>query len=457
VTDRERDSLAGRVSRYARVGAGVGGAAARIAGARLFGRDLTDARNAADLAATLGDLKGPLMKIAQLLGTIPDLVPPEFAAEMQKLQAEAPPMGAAFVRRRMKAELGADWRDRFADFDMTPAAAASLGQVHRARLHDGRDVAVKLQYPAMASAVEADLSQLGVLLSVQRRFSPELDTSEVGEELAERLREELDYAREARNIALYRDMLAGEASIRVPEAVPELSSPRLLTMTWLDGSRLLDHVERPLAERNRIAAAMFRAWWMPFFRYGVIHADPHLGNYTVFEEEGRPHGLNLLDFGAVRVFPPGFVGGVIELYEGFRNDDRERIAGAYRKWGFRDVTDDLIDTLNIWARFIYSPLLDDRVRSMADGVSPQDYGRREVYQVQQRLKALGTVTIPREFVFMDRAAIGLGAVMLHLKAEMNFHRLFADLIAGFDERELADRQQTALAAAGLHPAAGAAG
>ena len=132
--DSETNRLTGRVSRYARVGAGVGGVAARIAGARLFGRDLGDQRNAADLAATLGGLKGPLMKIAQLLATIPDVLPPEFATELQKLQAEAPPMGPAFVRRRMRSELGPDWESRFADFDMKPAAAASKKQSEAAAL-----------------------------------------------------------------------------------------------------------------------------------------------------------------------------------------------------------------------------------------------------------------------------------------------------------------------------------
>ena len=113
--DPEQNRLSGRLTRYARVGAGVGGAAARIAGARLFGRDLSDPRNAADIAATLGGLKGPLMKVAQMMATIPDLLPPDYAAELQKLQAEAPPMGPAFVKRRMMVELGPDWQDRFAE------------------------------------------------------------------------------------------------------------------------------------------------------------------------------------------------------------------------------------------------------------------------------------------------------------------------------------------------------
>jgi len=448
-SDSEQNRLSGRLSRYARVGANVGGVAARAAGARLFGRDFADARNAADLTAALGGLKGPLMKLAQLLATVPDLLPPEFASELQKLQASAPPMGPAFVKRRMMAELGADWEKRFKSFDRAPAAAASLGQVHKAVGHDGRALAVKLQYPDMQSAVEADLGQLGLILRLQRRFSPEIDTSEIAEELTERLREELDYEREAAHAALYRLMLKDEALVRVPEILPDLSTHRLLTMTWLDGRSLLAFRDHDLDSRNVIAKAMFRAWWFPFSHFGVIHGDPHLGNYTVCEEGGDPSGINLLDFGCIRVFPPAFVNGVVDLYEGLKADDRERIVEAYRGWGFNGLTEATIDALNIWARFIYAPLLDDRVRTIADGVAPHTYGRREVWEVKQRLKPEAAVKVPREFVLMDRAAIGLGSVMLHLRAEMNFHRLFEETIADFSMGRLARRQKKALEASGL--------
>ncbi len=463
MADREENRLTRQVARYARVGAGVGGAAARIAGARLFGRNLGDTRNASDLVETLGGLKGPLMKVAQLMATVPDLMPPEFAGELQKLQSAAPPMGPAFVRRRMMAELGPEWEKRFRAFDRAPAAAASLGQVHRAIGPDGRALACKLQYPDMKSAVEADLTQLRMMLAVQRRFSPEIDTTEIGHEIGERLREELDYGREARHMALYRSILASTKGVRVPEPVLALSTERLLTMTWLDGSPLLSFVDHDLADRNLIATALFQAWWTPFARHGVIHGDPHLGNYAVFTEpvrrgsrgngksvgEGSPAGINLLDFGCIRVFPPRFVRGVVELYHGLKNDDRDRIAEAYRSWGFKNLGNDTIDALTIWARFIYAPLLDDRVRTIADGVSPQTYGRREVWEVKQRLRPKAALTIPREFVLMDRAAIGLGAVMLHLKAELNFHRLFTAMIEDFDEAALAKRQNVALGAAGL--------
>jgi predicted unusual protein kinase regulating ubiquinone biosynthesis (AarF/ABC1/UbiB family) len=448
-TDREKNRFSARAARYARVGANVGGVAARYAGRRLVGGEPNRAAEASALASALGNLKGPLMKVAQLMATIPDLLPPEYAAELQKLQSEAPPMGWAFVKRRMIAELGPDWRSKFKEFEHHPAAAASLGQVHRAQSLDGALLACKLQYPDMQSAVEADLQQLQWLLAIRRRLDSAIDTSEIGKEIGARVREELDYRREAKHVALYRAMLDGIDSVHVPRAWPELSTARLLTLDWLDGSRMLAHKNDPLPARNALATAMFTAWWFPFSRFGVIHGDPHLGNYTIFERDGEAAGINLLDYGCVRIFPPKFVRGVVDLYHGLQRGDDDLVVHAYATWGFRRLSRDLIDTLNIWARFIYAPMLDDRVRTIADGVAPAEYGRREAFRVHQALKKKGPVTVPREFVFMDRAAIGLGAVFLHLRAELNFHRLFNEAIEHFAMDSVAKRQAAALTAVGL--------
>src|SRR5580692_3198304 len=452
MTDREANRFSARAARYARVGANMSGVAARFAGARFLGIGLDRGKSAIELSSALGRLKGPLMKVAQLMATIPDLLPPEYAAELQKLQSDAPPMGWAFVKRRMMAELGADWAKRFASFEHHPAAAASLGQVHRARSLDGALLACKLQYPDMQSAVEADLVQLQWLLAIRQRLSAAIDTSEIGKEVGARVREELDYRREAKHVALYREMLADIDIVHVPRAWPELSTGRLLTLDWLDGTKMLAHKNDPLAVRNRLATAMFTAWWFPFSRFGVIHGDPHLGNYSVFEHGGEPAGINLLDYGCIRIFAPKFVGGVVDLYHGLLHGKDDLIVNAYETWGFRKLSRDVIDTLNIWARFIYAPLLDNRVRSVADGVAPGEYGRREAFRVHQALKRKGPVTVPREFVFMDRAAIGLGAVFLHLRAELNFYRLFNEAIEKFSIDRVAKRQSAALERAGLNDA-----
>jgi predicted unusual protein kinase regulating ubiquinone biosynthesis (AarF/ABC1/UbiB family) len=447
--DREGNRLSARLSRYASVGTGLGATAARLAAGRMMAGRPDLSEEAKLFRATLGSLKGPLMKVAQLLSTIPDLLPPEFAAELSELQAHAPPMGAGFVRRRMAAELGMGWQGKFRAFEQTAAAAASLGQVHRAISQKGAALACKLQYPDMDSAVEADLRQLNLLLMIHRRLDGALDTSEIGQEIGARLREELDYEREAKHIALYTAMLAKEFDIRVPSVHAELSTRRLLTMTWLEGDPLLTFKDHPLGDRNLIAQSLFRAWWQPFCRYGVIHGDPHLGNYSVYGEDGRPGGLNLLDYGCIRIFPAAFVGGVVALYHGLQREDEAQIVHAYETWGFKNLSKELIGILNIWARFIYGPLLEDRVRAIADGVKAADYGRRQAFSVHKALRDKGPIVVPREFVFMDRAAIGLGGVFIHLRTELNFYRLFNQALEGFSVETVAERQRVALDSAGL--------
>ena len=206
-------------------------------------------------------------------------------------------------------------------------------------------------------------------------MDPAINTSEIAKEISERIREELDYVREAKHAALYQHMLAEETLVRVPHVHQDMSTDRLLVLNWLEGQPLLGFKQHDLSVRNRIATAMFQAWWLPFSRFGVIHGDPHLGNYTVFDEGAEPGGINLLDYGCVRIFPPRFVGGVVDLYRGLLENDLERVTHAYETWGFKGLTKDLIEVLNVWARFIYAPLLDNRVRTVADGVSPAAYGR----------------------------------------------------------------------------------
>ena len=460
--DEEENRFSARAARYMRVGANVGAVAARVAGSRLFGYDLDRSKNAAELAAALGGLKGPIMKVAQLLSTIPEALPPEYARELAQLQSAAPPMGPAFVRRRMQAELGPDWQKRFQSFETAATASASLGQVHRAVSLDGRPLAVKLQYPDMQSAVEADVNQLKVVFAIHARMDPAIDTGDILAEIAARLREELDYELEARHMALYAGIFHGDPMVAVPDVLPDLSTKRLLAMSWADGQPLLSYKTAPQEDRDQIARAMFRAWWYPFSRFGVIHGDPHLGNYNVFEDgsaagqpgpvgtgqpKGRPKGINLLDYGCIRTFQPKFVAGVIDLYRGLERNDAALVVHAYESWGFQGLSKELIEVLNIWARFIYGPLLDDRVRSIAEGTTPGEYGRKEAFTVHQALKAKGPVRVPREFVFMDRAAIGLGGVFLHLDARLNFYRIFNETIDGFDIAKLAARQAEAFAAA----------
>ena len=439
-------NLFGEIRRFARTSGAVGGIAARVAGERVFGIKTDRASHAEDLKTILGGLKGPLMKVAQFLSTVPDALPAEYAAELAQLQANAPAMGWNFVRRRMASELGPNWQSNFASFSQEASAAASLGQVHRARLPDGTDVACKLQYPDMPSTVEADLRQLKLAMAVYHRMDNAIQQDEIYKELRERLREELDYLREAAQMRLYGLMLKDWPTVHVPVPLPAFSTNRLLTMTWLEGRPMMQRLaeDPPQEERDEIAKALFHAWYVPFYRYGVIHGDPHLGNYQV-----RPDGsLNLLDFGAIRVFSARFVGGVIDLFEAVRDNDDAKARHAYETWGFTDLSQEKMDVLNMWARFLYEPLIQDRVRSIQETNDPT-FGRTVAERVHAGLKRTGGVMPPREFVLMDRSAIGLGGVFLRLGAKLNWSRLFHELIADFKETALAERQAAALAEAGV--------
>jgi predicted unusual protein kinase regulating ubiquinone biosynthesis (AarF/ABC1/UbiB family) len=241
-------------------------------------------------------------------------------------------------------------------------------------------------------------------------------------------------------------MLEDVPDVNVPQPVASHSTRRLLTMKWLDGMPMRSWLESDPSQeaRNALAEALFRAWYIPFYRYGVIHGDPHLGNYQVNPEGG----LNLLDYGSIRVFPAKFVTGVLELYAAVRDDDKERALHAYTIWGFKGITPEHVAVLNDWAKFLYDPLIQDRVRPIQEDGDTQ-FGRSVAQKVHEGLQRTGGVRPPREFVLMDRSAIGLGSVFLRLKAQLNWSRLFHETVADFDPEKLAARQEQALLVAGV--------
>ncbi len=436
----------GRLRRYAKVTTAMGGLAARLAGEKYLGIKIDREQHASDLRAALGGLKGPLMKVAQILATIPDALPKEYVNELSHLQADAPSMGWLFVKRRMKAELGEDWLSHFKEFEKKASAAASLGQVHFAEDNDGQKLACKLQYPDMGSAVQADLKQLKLIFSLYEKYDSAISTNAIHHELSDRLKEELSYSHEIKNLKLYKYMLSDLREVTLPNPIEQLSTKRLLTMTRIDGVKIMKFISdnSDIQMRNKVALNMFKAWYIPFYKFGVIHGDPHLGNYTI-----RPDGgVNLMDFGCIRIFRPDFVTGVIELYQALRDGDEEKAVNAYKSWGFENPSKELISVLNIWANFIYQPLLEDKVRLINPSESGQ-YGRETAEKVHEELKKIGGVTPPREFVLMDRAAVGLGSVFMHLKAEINWYRIFHELVGDFDEKKLSKRQNDALKISGL--------
>ena len=417
----------------------MGGLATKIAGEKYFGLYFDNNKHAKKLTSALGKIKGPLMKLAQLTATIPDILPPEYTKELADLQSNAPPMGWLFVKRRMAAELSSDWQKSFIEFDKEATRAASLGQVHKAVLPNKKVFACKLQYPDMESAVTADLVQLKMIFSIYQSYNKAIKTDEIYKEITERLKEELDYVREKKLMNVFNNIFSDSEFVHVPEVVDKLSTNRLLTMSWLEGQSILKYKNAKKEIRNILAKNMFYTWYKQFYEYGIIHGDPHLGNYTVQNNLS----INLFDFGCMRIFKGRFIQGVIDLYFALQNNDKARAVYAYEQWGFTNITNARLAVLNKRAVFIYSPLMRDKVQKIQENDSGI-YGAKIAAEVHSELKKLGGVKPPKEFVFMDRAAVGLGSVFIHLKAEVNWYKIFHTLIENFNEKQLDKKQQKAL-------------
>lgn len=441
---KEDNNFVSRVKRYSKVTTSLTSLATQFAGKKYLNFDLSDQKYAAQITEILGNLKGPLMKVAQLSATIPDLLPEEYARKLAELQSNAPPMSWVFVKRRMKAELGENWEDQFLSFDREASFAASLGQVHKATMPNKENVACKLQYPDMASAVEADLGQLKIIFKIYSSYNKSIQIKEIYKEIEARLKEELDYRLEYKHLKVFNFIHQKNEYIKIPKVYEKISTNRLLVMQYLEGKKLIEYKNAPQKLRNDLAKKLFMTWYYPFYKYGIIHGDPHLGNYSV----DKKNNINLFDFGCVRIFPATFVKGVIDLYFALKQKDNSKIKKAYEAWGFKDIDNKLMTALNKWALFLYDPILKNEVRRIQDSDSGI-YGAKIAGEVHRELKKYGGVKPPREFVFMDRAAVGLGSIFIHLKAEINWYKLFHALIKDFSVQNVESNQKKALKSAGI--------
>jgi len=430
----DKDKFSKRANRYIQLTGQVGGLLAKLGANRFLGVDIDKNKHALNLKKDLGEVKGPFMKIAQLISMIPDALPIEYSKQLMQLQSHAPSMGESFVRRRMANELGEDWIKFFLNFNTTASYAASLGQVHKAKLKNGDIVACKLQYPDMQSAVNADLNQFKLILNLFEKYNKAIKTKKIFSEIKDRLIEEIDYENEIKNINIFEKIFKFDKSVNIPKIYRNSSTKRLITMTWLDGQSLdnillISKNKKELSER--IAINIFNAWYMPFYKFCVIHGDPHFGNYT-FKKNGD---INLFDFGCVRFFPINFVKAVLNLYHALEKKDEDLTVEAYKTWGFKKINKKLIKILNLWASYIYGPLLEDKKR-LIQGEKNRGYGIGVANNVYKELKKIGGVEPPKEFVFMDRAAIGMGSLFMKLDVKLNWHKLFKDLINDFDEKRI---------------------
>ena len=427
----DKDKFSKRASRYIQLTGQVGGLLTKLGANRFLGVNIDKDKHALNLKKDLGEIKGPFMKIAQFISMIPDALPIEYSNQLIQLQSHAPSMGELFVKRRMVNELGENWKNFFLDFNTSASYAASLGQVHKAKLKNGDLVACKLQYPDMQSAVNVDLNQFRIILNLFEKYNKAIKTKKIFLEIKDRLVEEIDYENEINNIKIFKKIFEFNKSVNIPKIYRNCSTKRLITMSWLEGQSLDEMLRYSKNKKNlseRIATNIFNTWYMPFYKFCIIHGDPHFGNYS-FKKNGD---INLFDFGCVRFFPIKFVKAVLNLYYALEKKDEDLMVEAYKTWGFKKINKKLIKVLNLWASYIYGPLLEDKKR-LIQGEKKKGYGFDIVNNVYKELRKIGGVEPPKEFVFMDRAAIGMGSLFMKLDVKLNWHNLFKNLIKDFDE------------------------
>ncbi len=379
------------------------------------------------VAETMGHMKGAFMKLGQMLSFVSDEVPEEFRAALASLQTSAPPMDFALLRAVAEEELGRPLERAFARFEEQPLASASIGQVHRATLPSGEEVAVKIQYPGVADAIRADLGNATMLYRMIAPLYPGVDTRSVVDELRGRIIEELDYAREAENQRAFLRLYDGHPFIRIPRVHASHSTPRVLVSEFVEGRRFADVLAADEAERSRYGEILFRFVFGSIARHGMFNGDPHPGNY-LFDGDGR---LVFLDFGCVKYFPAEMLGNWRALVSAHLRGDRAAFAQRLVALTFLPSTDGFdLDVLFDYFGYFYEPIQEDR-----EFVFTREYNARSFKQVFKPAGAAAGLSkqlnMPRDFVFVNRIQWGVHSVLAQLGARGNFHRIERELL--FDD------------------------
>lgn len=399
-------------------------------------KDLLDThlRNAMLIVERSQELKGTFLKLMQMLSMRSDLFPADVLQVLSVVQSEVPPMPYAMIRERIVEELGRPPEELYAHFEEEAFAAASLGQVHRATLHDGTDVVVKVQYPGVDLTVDQDLKNVKALLQTFTLIARDVlrqkvDVDDVYRELAERLGEELDYENEARNTERFAKMFADDDEIVIPRTFAELVSKRVLTMSYVEGYKLADMLNPGVDQelKDWIAVKYFRTLWRQVFEFGTLHTDPHPGNYLVTYHPK----LAILDFGSIRIFPDEIRAQYLKLARALMSRARDDAAQACVALGFIGEGDDpqpMLDMLDL----IFDPVYEDRE------YDPHDYNTVE------RAMKIATISLekrvfksPGHSVFLMRALVGLDSYIQQFGTVANFHRLFLECIEDAERRTAA--------------------
>jgi predicted unusual protein kinase regulating ubiquinone biosynthesis (AarF/ABC1/UbiB family) len=421
-----------RTTTMARVGGRTGRSYASHRARRIFAdaarRQQLDTefelRTAEDIAGALGNMKGAMMKLGQMASYVDAGMPAHVRETLAQLQSDAPPMSAELAAGVVRAELGADPHEVFREWDPTPIASASIGQVHRAITHDDRAVAIKVQYPGIDKAIASDLGNARAIFGGLGMLYPGLDPGPLVDELEARLLEELDYRNEAENQQLFADAYRGHPFIHVPEVIHALSTGRVLTTELAEGVRFDDVRAWSQAERDLAAETIFRFVFRSLYRLRAFNGDPHPGNYLF-----RPGGhVVFLDFGLVKRFDEEETQTFSSMIQSLVLD---RDVAAFR----RTIED--IGLLRPGAAFsdalveeyfghFYEWVLEDRETTMTP-----EYASESVRRIFDASGPYGTImnaaNIPPSFVIIQRINLGLYAILGELRATANWRRIAEEL------------------------------
>ena len=423
----------------ARRSAAIAGSASRVGGAvvvdrakRIFAdaerREELDAdlqlRTAEEVAQTLGNLKGAMMKLGQMASYLDQGLPEPVREALAQLQQDAPPMSPELAAGVVEAELGKQPTDLFAEWDPIPIAAASIGQVHRALTHDGRAVAVKVQYPGVDEAIKGDLDNAGLLFSGMKFLFPGLDPAPLVAELRERIVEELDYELEADNQRLFADSYAGHPFMHVPAVVSELCSSRVLTTELATGARFSEVLTWPQEQRDLAAESIYRFVFGSLYRLKAFNGDPHPGNYLF----GRDGQVTFLDFGLVKRFTDAelqpfedmIVAMVLHRDLGEFRRIVESVGLLKAGLGFSD------EEIGDYFGHFYEFVLDDREIPMTEEYASETV-RRFFDTSGEHGEIMKAANVPPSMVIIQRINLGLYAILGQLGATANWRRIADEL------------------------------
>jgi predicted unusual protein kinase regulating ubiquinone biosynthesis (AarF/ABC1/UbiB family) len=422
----------GRIARLSRLSARLSASWFGSRARRLFSRgdrrkqlDTASRKAAAEtVAREMGQMKGAIMKLGQMMSFVSDDIPEEYRTALASLQHAAPAMDFPLLRDVAERELKMPMERAFARFETEPLASASIGQVHRATLRDGTEVVVKIQYPGVGDAIRADLANAGMLYRMMAMFYPALDPKPVVDELRDRLTEELDYTKEASSQTKFAELYADHPFIRIPRVIPSHSTSLVLTSELIAGRRFADVLADEPAAKNRWAEILYRFVFGSIIRHGVFNGDPHPGNY-LFDAEGR---IAFLDFGCTKWFPADMLVNWLALVRAHLSRDRDAFRARAVTLGFlKEHAPITADKLFDYFSYFYEPF-----ETNGPFTFSRDYNARSfkmVFAPEGPFKGMSKqLNMPADFVLVNRIQWGVWSILAQLGASADWGAIHQELL-----------------------------